>query len=175
MTCSLLLYGLHPYTYISLFTSAWLSLVEYLGDAIQIDMRDLSSSCTTEARRGGMRNSTRYDLGTTSAQHFLCFGCMLTNFNAHGYDLGTTLVRPWYDLSKAWAQAALSIGPAPRRVKNPLLGLRCGKLSFTWHPRHASLVQFLHAQLPFGPGSSCAGHGVVPTLCTRVYYVHVCA
>ena len=30
MTCSLLLYGLHPYTYISLFTSAWLSLVEYL-------------------------------------------------------------------------------------------------------------------------------------------------
>ena len=120
-----------------------------------------------------MRNSTRYDLGTTSALHFLCFGCMLTDFNAHGYDLGTTLVRPWYDLSKAWAQAALSIGPAPRRVKNPLLGLRCGKLSFTWRPRHASLVQFLHAQLPFGHGSSCAGHGVVPTLCTRVYYVHV--
>ena len=28
-------------------------------DAIRIHMRDLSSSCTTEPKRGGMRNSTR--------------------------------------------------------------------------------------------------------------------
>ena len=95
-------------------------------EAIQIDMRDISSSCTTEPRRGGMRNSTRNDLGTTSAMHYLCFGCMLRISNAHGYDLGTTLVRPWNDLSKAWTQATPSIGTAPRWVKNPLLGPQPG-------------------------------------------------
>ena len=51
-----------------------------------------------------MRNSTRYDLGTTSAQHSLCFAASLTKSNVYGYDLGTTLVRPRYDLSKAWVQ-----------------------------------------------------------------------
>ena len=79
------------------------------GDAIQIDMRDLSSSCTTEPERGGMRNSTRYDLDTTLVRPWCsipqCFvGCKRKSKNTtlvrpwHRYDLGTTLVRPWYDL-----------------------------------------------------------------------------
>ena len=72
-------------------------------------MRDLSSSCTTEPERGGMRNSTRYDLDTTLVRPWCsipqCFvGCKRKSKNTtlvrpwHRYDLGTTLVRPWYDL-----------------------------------------------------------------------------
>ena len=80
-----------------------------LWDAIRIDMRDLSSSCTTELERGGMRNSTRYDLDTTLVRPWCsipqCFvGSKRKSKNTtlvrpwHRYDLGTTLVRPWYDL-----------------------------------------------------------------------------
>ena len=55
------------------------------------------------------------------------------------YNLGTTLVRPWNDLSKAWTQATPSIGTAPRLVKKlPGLCMPWGS-----HPKSYQVHEFL--------------------------------